>query len=146
MTARSLRFLLLTLAAVALLGLAFLGWSTESITLQGRWDLYTARCQGGQWLGDQCTGHLVRAEQYRFKVGKQAQEIGFDVVGTKTERGYLTGCRVTDARNWSCQAVAPGGAHCIARQLSEGKPPVPPDDPARPRLVSRWRWWLLPST
>ena len=37
------------------LGFGFLGWSTESITLQGRWDLYTARCQGGLWQGEQCT-------------------------------------------------------------------------------------------
>jgi len=144
-TARRLRFFIAALAAVLLFGFAFLGWSTESITLQGRWDLYTARCRGGFWQGEQCTGHLIRAEQYRFKVDKKAREVAFDVVGAETESGQLAGCRVTDARNWACETTAPGGAHCIVRQLSQGKPVMPPDGPGAPHMVSRWRWWLLPS-
>jgi hypothetical protein len=145
-TARGLRFVVVALATAALLGLGFLGWSTESITLQGRWDLYTARCQGGLWQGEQCTGHLIRGEQYRFKVDKEAQAVAFDVIGAKTESGQLTECRVTDARNWACQTVAPDGAHCTVRQLSQGTPALPPDALGGTRPVSRWHWWLLPST
>ena len=146
MIAPGLRFFVVALAAAALLGLAFLGWSTESITLQGHWDLYTARCQGGPWQGEQCAGRLTRGEQYRFKVDSEAQAVAFDVVGATTESGQLTGCRVMDARNWACQTVAPGAAHCVVRQLSEGKPVTPPDAIGAIHAVSRWRWWLLPST
>lgn len=136
-----MRYVWLTVLAVVA-GLAVLAWSNDSITLEDRWTLYTARCADGTWQGKRCTGHLIAAEWHRFRTDEATSEVSFQVVGEHASSGRLSRCAVEDGRNWSCPDSG-GGVRPIIYQLARGEPLDPAEGPGHARLVSKRKWLLL---
>src|SRR5215213_1171280 len=77
----------------AVLGLTFLAWSSDTITLQGEWTLYTARCERGAWQGKHCTGQLIAAERHHFLVDGSS-DVAFEVLGDRSSSGRLSQCTI----------------------------------------------------
>jgi len=126
----------------AICGLTFAAWSTDSVTVEGRWTVYTARCENGRWDGTECTGKLVAAEQHRFVAEPKTNEVAFEVTGSPSVVGKLSQCVVTDGRNWVCQkcdaAVCP-----VTRALTLGEPKIAPEGTGDVRPVSKLKWFRL---
>ncbi|HEX9391128.1 MAG TPA: hypothetical protein VF928_07435 [Usitatibacteraceae bacterium] len=133
----------LSILAVALAVFCALVWATDTVTLQGERTIYTARCEQGSWQGELCTGNLVAAERYRYRVLKPHNEVFFWVVGSSEPSGKLTDCAIQDGRNWRCQPNA-DSARSITLEMAKGCPV--PDSGGLTRsyhAVSKLTWVLL---
>lgn len=129
--------------AAALVILATLAWSSDTITLQDQWTIYTARCGEGAWQGKHCTGRLVAAERHHFVADKPKSEVAFDVIGVQGGvSGRLSQCAVDDGRNWKC-LVGGIATYPITRQLVQGDPVDRNDGPDLTRRISKRQWLLL---
>jgi hypothetical protein len=126
----------------AFLALAAVNFLSDTITLDGRWTLYTARCDGGTWRDNRCTGRLVAAERHRFVADKVRAKVVFEVIGAGTSSGTLSSCTIEDGRNWACATVTPG-TRPATRRLARGKPVGLVDCPGNARLVSKRKWIFL---
>ena len=132
--------------AIISLAIAILGvfvWAIDSITFQGERTIYTARCQGGNWVEDACTGELVAADRYRFRALKAKNEVMFWTAGSPQPSGKLTQCTVEDGRNWSCKP-SPDAIKSITLQIKKGAAIAGPTGSTLPfHAVSKWKWFLL---
>ena len=133
-----------SLIVTAILAVLYaLVWATDSVTLQGERTVYTARCEPGAWVGDRCTGKLVAAERYRYRVLKPHSEVVFWVVGSSEPSGKFTECVIHDGRNWQCKANA-DAARSITLEMSKGYPLADPNAVTRSyHAVSKLTWTLL---
>ena len=125
-----------------LTALAAANWLSDTITLEGHWTVYTARCDGGTWLDERCTGRLVAAERHRFVADKAKAEVVFEVIGAAPSSGKLSECAIEDGRDWTCSKATPG-ARPASRRLDRGRPMGPVDFPGNARLVPKWKWVFL---
>lgn len=139
---RSLKIRLWLFLGVAIAGIGFLMWSSDAITLQGEWTLYTVRCEGGAWQGRHCSGHLVAAERHHFVVDKAKHEVALEVVGAQASSGRLSQCTIADGRSWTC-AVGGSGVRPITQQLIRGEPVDPQEGPGHALLVGKRTWYLV---
>ena len=131
---KALLFLLFVVTAVALFG-----WTLDAITMQGERTIYTARCDRGVWANEQCTGRLVAAERYRFRVLVPHNEVLFWTVGSAEPSGTFTDCEIKDGRNWKCKANA-NASRTITLEMSRGQPVPDPTASTRPfHAVSKLR-------
>jgi hypothetical protein len=132
--------------AVLLVLVGAMAWISDSITLQGERTIYTVRCIDGEWKDEQCTGHLVAAERYRFRALRAHREVLFWTVGSSNEpSGKFSDCEIQDGRNWKC-APSPDTSRSITLQIARGFPV--PDAAGRTRgfhAVPKWKWMMLPA-
>jgi hypothetical protein len=131
-------FVILVLAV-----LAFGGWASDFITMQGERTIYTVECRGGTWNEDRCSGEVVAGERYRYRALKPHNEVIFWTVGSRDRSGKFEDCAIQDGRNWVCK---PGNdaARSITLEMAGGAPVPGPANVTRPfRAVSKWRWLLL---
>jgi hypothetical protein len=131
------------IVVVVVLALALLAWSRDFVSIQGEKTVYTVNCEDGAWSDDLCTSKLVAAERYRFRALPAHHEVVFGVVGSSEPSGKLTGCEVTNGRNWTCK---PGGdsAKSITLSIVKGCPRNDLSGATRPfHSVSKWKWWLI---
>lgn len=126
----------------ALLVLGAFTWFNDSITLEGEWTLYTARCDGGGWQEGNCTGRLVAADRYRFVANKTKHEVNFEVVGGDALSGKMSNCAIADGRDWTCSAV-PFGAQPATQGLVHSRPLAPDVFHGDARVVPKWKWIFL---
>ena len=119
-------------------------WAADIVTLQGERTIYTARCQGGTWVGDRCTGNLAAAERFRFRALRAHGEVFFWNVGVASDpTGKLTQCVVADGRNWSCKPNAVG-PKAITLEMQRGRPVRDSNGNTRSVYpVSKLKWTLL---
>jgi len=118
-------------------------WSTDFITLQGEWTVYTVECRQGTWTGDKCTGKLAAAERYRFRALKPHKEVYFWIVGSAEPSGHFTQCEIENRENWACKANA-DSPKTITRAMVQGHPVPDPAANTRPfHAVSKVKWLLL---
>ncbi len=135
---RNLSILVLVLAVFC----AFV-WATDTVTLQGERTIYTARCEQGSWQGELCTGKLVAAERYRYRVLKPHNEIFFWIAGSSEPSGKFTDCVIQDGRNWRCQSNQ-DASRSITLEMARGYPVADPSGVTRPfHAVSKLTWELL---
>lgn len=130
---------------VVTLLLMVIAWATDFVTLEGERTIYTVDCSEGTWIGNDCSGRLVVAERYRFRALKAHREVLFWTVGSADPAGKLTGCEVSNGRNWACP---PGGdaARSITLRMERGRPSL--NDNVLGRRIHRvpkLRWLLLRS-
>lgn len=129
--------------SLAVLGLAVMAWSNDSITPEDVWTLYTARCKDGNWQARRCTGRLRAAERHRFTTDKAKGEVGFEVIGDAgASSGRLSGCAIEDGRNWTCAGPSTG-PRPLVRQLAHSEPVAAQEGPGQARLISKRTWYLL---
>lgn len=121
--------------------LAFASWMTDFVTLEGEWTIYTAVCDGGDWVGSSCTGHLVPGARYRFRTLRAHREVLFWTAGDRGESGRFINCQIRDQRNWSCPATA-STVRTITRQMVHGRPVAEPEA-AQVHCVPKWEWEAL---
>ena len=122
--------------------LAGVSWLNDSVTLQGHWTLYTARCDGGAWHGTRCTGRLVAAERHEFVANKANAVVTFTIIGATTASGTLSKCTIKGGRDWTCQEAS-GEVQPITLRLSGGRLVSPVDSLSGARPISKWKWLLL---
>lgn len=123
--------------------LAIGGWASDVMSLQGERTLYTARCVGGEWVDDNCTGHLAAAERIRFKASKPRAEVLFWYVGASAPTGRLAPCRIEDGKNWTC-AESADAAKSITLALADGKPAANSELRLHSvRCISKLKWLRL---
>lgn len=129
--------------AIGVLLVAFGMWASDWMTLQGEWTIYTARCDGGEWQGNRCTGRAIAAERYKFRALRAHSEVLFWVAGARDRSRRLEPCAIKDRRNWVCKANA-DAAHTITIELASGLPVAHPDVKTLPfHRVSKPRWYYL---
>jgi hypothetical protein len=136
-----MRYLLVVLAALAIVFGVL--WTSDKITFQGERTIYTIDCRDGAWQGVHCTGRLVAADRFRFRVLRPHREVIFWTVGAAEPSGKFTDCDIEDGRNWTCKPNA-DALHTITLQMSKGVPV--PDSMGRTRAlhaVAKWRWFLF---
>jgi hypothetical protein len=132
-------FGVVVLAAVA--GVAM--WASDQITLQGERTLFSVKCEGGAWVGNHCTGKLVRGERYAFRVSKTRQEVIYWVRGAIVPSGKYDHCRVENRDNWQCE-LQTGENPAITRELHNGRPPVAAGSPIDAiHGVSKAKWYAM---
>lgn len=61
-------------------------WASDKIGWEGERTVYTARCEGGNWLDGHCTGRLVPSDRYRFRASRSRQEVMYWIVGSRVRR------------------------------------------------------------
>jgi hypothetical protein len=131
------------IVAMVIAVFAALVWATDTVTLQGERTIYTARCEVGQWEGERCTGKLVAAERFRYRVLKPHSEVFFWVVGSPDPSGRFTDCDIQDGRNWRCKANA-DAPRSITLQMAKGYPAGDSGGITRSfHAVSKMSWTLL---
>ena len=138
-----LRAALWWLAGVAVLCVCVWVWLNDQITMQGERTIYTARCDGGEWAGNRCTGTLREGDRYRFRALKNRREVLFWVLGASSPSAKFTDCAIGDGRNWKC---APGAdtPRTITREIASGEPVLDDSPFGLPfHGVSKWKWYLL---
>ena len=128
---------------LAFFALGVFAWANDRITSQGERTIYTADCVQGDWQADRCTGRLVAAKRYRFRVLKAHGEVLFWTIGEQAPSGKYTECNIQDGLNWACKPNA-DAARTIAHEMLHGRPVL---DPAAPMIVfhqiPKWKWGLL---
>jgi hypothetical protein len=127
----------------AILLLAFIAWAVDFVTLEGERTVYTVDCAEGAWSGNRCTGSLVVGDRYRFRALRAHREVLFWTVGSAEPAGKLTGCDVTNGRNWICP---PGGdgVRSITLRMERGRPSLDKSAPGRHiHPVPKLRWLLM---
>ncbi len=118
-------------------------WTTDAVTLQGEWTIYTAECLHGAWAGNVCMGQLVASDRYRFRASHGDKEVLFWINGASEPVGRMTQCTVIDGRNWTCQGNAKG-LKSITLQLHHDIPIHNTAEYAQPfHEVSKFNWVLL---
>ena len=118
-------------------------WSSDVITLQGERTIYTANCRDGSWQTTRCSGRLVAADRYRFRVLKAHKEVVFWTVGATGPSGKYTECDIQDGRNWRCKPNA-DAAQTITLEMARGLAVPDATGAAKPfHAIAKWRWWLL---
>ncbi len=123
--------------------LAFAGWASDFVTMQGERTIYTVECTGGAWQGDHCAGHVAAGKRYRYRALKAHGEVIFWTVGARERSGKFEACTIVDGRNWVCQP-GPDAARSVTLQMDKGLPVPGPSAVTLPfRAVSKWRWLLL---
>jgi hypothetical protein len=129
--------------ALALVALGAYAWLNDKINTQGERTVYTARCVGGEWQANRCTGKLVASERYRFRALRAHQEVLFWTIGEKAPSGRYSDCEIVDSHNWSCKPNA-DAARTITHQMTQGRPIPDPNVPTVPfRQVPKWKWLML---
>ncbi|HMW24150.1 MAG TPA: hypothetical protein PKC59_12005 [Burkholderiaceae bacterium] len=131
----------LLLGAVAA-GLAFMIWSSDTITLQGERTIYTLTCEGGQWQADQsCSGRVRAGDRYRYRALRAHREVLFWRVGVSEPSRRLTNCDIEDGRTWRCPA-GPDASHSVTLQLDHGDAlPGPAGQTLPLHATTKWHWW-----
>lgn len=118
-------------------------WTTDAITLQGEWTIYTAECLHGAWAGNVCMGQIVASDRYRFHASQGDKEVLFWINGASNPSGRLKQCSIIDGRNWTCQTNAEG-VKSITLQLRQDIPGHSTAANTRPfHDVSKFKWVLL---
>lgn len=118
-------------------------WTTDAVTLQGEWSIYTTECLHGAWAGNVCMGQLVASDRYRFHATKGDKEVLFWINGAAEPVGRLTQCAIVDGRNWICQANAEG-LKSITLQLRQDIPIHNTSANTHPfHETSKFMWVLL---
>lgn len=143
--ARRLKIRVGSVLAAASIAIAVLVWSSDTITLQGQWTLYTAVCEHGDWQGRQCTGHLIAAERHHFQVDKSKREVTYEIDDPRSSQarsGRLSQCTIEGGRTWNCLVLAAGPVP-VTRQLDRGEPVGSGVSLGASRLVSKRTWFLL---
>lgn len=132
------------LFSLVLIVLAFSAWITDGITLEGERTVYTAKCQDGNWQGNNCTGKLVAGERYRFRALRSHGEVVFWTVKATTEpSGKFTDCVIKDGRNWKCKANA-DLPRTITLEMARGCPVADSTGKALSfHQISKLRWMLM---
>lgn len=120
-------------------------WSTDSVTLQGERTIYTADCNGGQWISNTCSGKMFAGNRYRYRALKAHGEVLFWTVGSSSETsGKLVNCTIEDGRHWSCPATNVDAPRSVTLALKHGYPVSNPEWPTRPlHAVSKVAWYRL---
>lgn len=132
----------LVVALVA--ALAFAGWASDFVTLQGERTVYTVDCVDGAWQGNRCAGRVAASTRYRYRALKRQRQVVFWAVGTSEPSGRFSDCAIQDGRNWVCKGTSPDAARSITLQMVHGAPVADVAANTRPfRAVSKWRWLLL---
>lgn len=132
--------LLFLLLFVMLLGV---GWAKDALTLEGERTVYTARCDGGAWVGLRCTGKLIAGERHRFRALKAKHEVLFWTVGSDEPSGKYDDCTIENSRNWVCRP-RPNEKPTITYELVSGHPRAGIDPPTPSfHAVRKWKWWIL---
>ena len=125
--------------------LAAMGWASDTITLQDERTIYTVECRQGDWHGQRCSGTLVAADRFSFRVLKARREVLFWRVGAREPSGKFTNCLIQDGRNWRCDLVA-GQYDTVTHEMVHGRPVRDTSGLTLPlHAVPKWRWWLLRS-
>jgi hypothetical protein len=118
-------------------------WASDRITFQGERTIYTVNCAGGSWQAKLCTGRLVPAERYTFRVSRSRQEVLYWIVGSRAPSGKYTDCHVESRSNWSCNVRA-GEPLTITYEMKSDKPLHGAEGLAiRFHAVPKWKWWAL---
>lgn len=127
------------------LGFAVFSWASDFVTLKGERTIYTVRCQGGQWSGKRCTGKLAAGSRVRFRALRAHGEVLFWNAGVHEVSGRLTGCEISDGRNWSCPVTA-DATKSITLQMRHGRAVHSTAGGVQAyHAVTKWRWFLLYS-
>lgn len=130
-------------AAILVIGVAFVMWATDFVTMQGEWTIYTADCVDGQWQGATCSGHLKASERYRFRALKAHREVLFWTIYERGASGRFSDCDVQDGRTWTCPATS-DASRTVTRRMTLG---VPADETGQGVLqvhrVPKWKWEAL---
>ncbi len=118
-------------------------WSTDYVTLQGEWTIYTVECTHGVWNGDVCTGKLAASNRYRFRELKPHKEVLFWIVGSTEPSGRLAPCEIHDRGNWRCEPTT-DSPRSITLAMSSGHPVPDSADNTLPfHAVSKFKWLRL---
>lgn len=119
-------------------------WAADVVTGDGERTVYAAGCDKGEWEQDRCTGKLVAAERFRFRVLRAHREVFFWNVGVESDpTGKLINCTIIDGRNWVCPASVEGPKPIIL-EMARGKPIREFTGKTRAsHPVSKIRWTLL---
>ena len=130
--------ILLVLVAVTI----FIGWASDSITLQGERTVYTANCSAGVWRGATCTGTMVVGPRYRFRALKAHGEVIFWTSGEAASSSKFTDCIISDGRNWTCKANAEIG-RAITNAMVDGRPiPEAGVQTREFHQIPKWQWGM----
>jgi hypothetical protein len=122
---------------------ALVVWFNDLATFYGETTVYTVRCDDGQWNALTCTGKMVAADRYQYRVSTARRKAAFAVLESPESSGRLTDCDVSDARNWTC---LPRGdaARSIVLEMAAARPAHDTSGSTRPfHAVRKWKWWLL---
>lgn len=130
--------------AVLLVVMSAYAWMVDFITLEGERTVYTVDCAGGVWTGHDCSGSLTAGNRYKFRALKIHSEVLFWIAGSTEPAGKLSGCNITDGRNWTCAPNAnPDAARSITLVMARGQPVA--DALHRTRsvhTVPKYRWLM----
>ena len=118
-------------------------WASDKIGWEGERTVYTARCEGGNWLDGHCTGRLVPSDRYRFRASRSRQEVMYWIVGSRVPSATYRDCTVKDRGTWSCN-VGTNQPHTVTHEMINGKPEARETGSGDSfRTVPKWEWWLL---
>jgi hypothetical protein len=130
-----------TLAFTAAL-LCVTAWMHDFFSATGAKTVYTAECADGVWRGKTCTGRLVVGDRHRFKALKAHSEVLYWVAGSSEPSHKLEGCKIDNAKEWTCPA--PADAHAIiATEMHHGDPVALAGKTKAFHGVPKWKWMLL---
>lgn len=122
---------------------AAIAWASDQITLQGERTIFTVNCEGGDWIGDRCTGSLLPGKRYAFRASRSRQEVSFWIRGSGEPSGRYSDCRVTNRDNWTCITRA-DQPRSITTELVNGRPTQTGSNLSTPiHAVSKWKWYLM---
>lgn len=122
---------------------AVYGWAVDFVTASGERTVYTVECAHGDWTGNRCLGEMAAGIRYRFRALPARGEVLFWTIGRAEPSGKLTGCAVTDGRNWSCPP-SPDAARSITLSMVHGRPSPDPQRRTRPlHSVSKLYWLAM---
>jgi len=122
--------------------LCAIAWLTDSITLQGERTIYAAKCEGGAWRGQTCSGKLVPGDRFRFRALKAHREVLFWTAGETGASDKLTDCEVESGRNWRCKPLGTP-VNTITFEMAHGKPVRNPTwKVVEAHPISKARWYL----
>jgi hypothetical protein len=129
--------------ALILLLIVALVWASDRITLQGERTIYSVKCDGGVWVDTRCTGKLVPAERYAFRVSPTRQEVLYWIRGSAEPSGKYSDCTVKDRDNWTCN-IQLGQKPSVAYEMKKGRPTRGGGGLSMQfHDVPKWKWWLM---
>jgi hypothetical protein len=128
---------------LALTVFAILLWGSDQVTWEGERTIYAVTCEGGNWSGLTCAGHLAAGERYRFRASRSRNEVVYWIAGSKSPSGKYSDCQVKDRDNWTCNSQT-GQPASIALGLSRGRPTSQAPGLVVPfHAVTKWKWLAL---
>jgi hypothetical protein len=130
------------LSVVVVAGLALTAWMHDFVTVNGaKKTVYTASCVGGSWKRTTCSGVMVAGDRYRFKILKKRGEVLTWVAGSNSPSETLTGCKIEDAKDWSCPNS--NNRATIVSAMRYGDPVAEPGKTLPFHSLPKWKWFLL---